>query len=130
MKFVLSWVLSAASLALTAALLGNHMSIGRPDQTLQEKILPLAVVGLVFCVVNTFVAPVAKILSLPFIVITLGLFLLVVNALLLLFTEWITDRFPVNGSVPFHVDGFWWAMLGTIVVSIVNTILGSVVRRA
>ena len=130
MKFVLSWVLSAASLALTAALLGDHMNIGRPDQTLQEKILPLAVVGLVFCVVNTFVAPVAKIVSLPFIVITLGLFLLVVNALLLLLTEWITDRFPIDGSVPFSVDGFWWAMLGTIVVSIVNTILGSVARRA
>lgn len=72
MKFVLSWVLSAASLALTAALLGEHMTIGKPDQTLQEKILPIAVVGLVFCIVNTFVAPVVKILSLPFIVLSLG----------------------------------------------------------
>ena len=130
MKFVLSWVLSAASLALTAALLGDHMTIGRADQTLQEKILPVAVVGLVFCIANTFVAPVVKILSLPFIVLTLGLFLLVINALLLLFTQWISERFPIEGVVPFHVDGFGWALVGAIVVSIVNTILGSVARRA
>jgi len=129
MKFVLSWVLSAASLALTATLLGEHMTIGNPDQTLQEKLIPIAVVGLVFCIVNTFVAPVVKILSLPFIVLTLGLFLLVINALLLLFTEWIAGRLPMN-TVPFHVDGFGWALVGAIVVSIVNAILGSVTRRA
>jgi len=129
MKFVLSWVLGSASLALAATLLGDHMNIGLPEQTLQEKIVPLAVVGLVFCIVNTFVAPIAKILSLPFIVISLGLFLLVINALLLLLTQWISDRFPINGSVPFSVDGFWWAMLGTIVVSFINTILGTFARR-
>lgn len=130
MKFVLSWVLSAASLALTATLLGEHMNIGRPDQTLQEKVIPVAIVGLVFCIVNTFIAPVAKILSLPFIVLTLGLFLLVINALLLLLTEWITERFPINGTVPFQVDGFWWALVGAVVVSFVNAVLGSFTRRA
>jgi putative membrane protein len=129
MKFVLSWVLSAAALALTATLLGEHMNIGSPDQTLQEKVIPVAIVGLVFCIVNTFVAPVVKILSLPFIVLSLGLFLLVINALLLLFTEWISERFPIDGTIPFHVDGFWWALVGSIVVSFVNAILGSVARR-
>jgi putative membrane protein len=130
MKFLLSWVLSAASLALTATVLGNHMIIGRPDQTLQEKIVPIAVVGLVFCIVNTFVAPVVKILSLPFIVLSLGLFLLVINALLLLFTQWIAERFAFQDTVPFHVDGFWWALVGAVVVSLVNAVLGSVTRRA
>lgn len=125
MKFALSWILTSAALACAAALLGDHMNIGLPTQTLQDKIIPLAAVGLVFSLVNTFVAPVVKVLSLPFIVITLGLFLLVINAFLLLFTEWITTRL----SVPFAVDGFWWAMLGTIVVSIVNAILNSVVRN-
>jgi putative membrane protein len=130
MKFVLSWVLSAAALALTATLLGEHMNIGSAGQTLQEKILPVAIVGLVFCIVNTFVAPVAKILSLPFIVLTLGLFLLVINALLLLLTQWITARFPVEGTIPFFVDGFWWALVGSVVVSFVNAILGTVARRS
>jgi len=130
MKFVLAWVLSSLSLAVAAALLGEHMSIGRPDQTLQDKVIPVAIVGLVFVLVNMFVAPVVKVLSLPFIVITLGFFLLVINALLLLLTEWISAKLPVSGSVPFDIDGFWWAVLGAVVVSIVNAVFGSLARRA
>ena len=130
MKFALAWVLSSLSLAVAASLLGDHMSIGRPDQTLQDKVIPVAIVGLVFCLVNMFVAPVVKVLSLPFIVVTLGLFLLVINALLLLLTEWISAKLPVTGSIPFDVDGFWWAVLGAVVVSIVNAIFGSLARRA
>ena len=130
MKFALAWVLSSLSLAVAAALLGDHMSIGRPEQTLQDKVIPVAIVGLVFVLVNMFVAPVVKVLSLPFIVITLGLFLLVINALLLLLTEWISAKLPVSGSIPFDIDGFWWAVLGAVVVSIVNAIFGSLARRA
>jgi putative membrane protein len=130
MKFALAWVLSALSLAVAAALLGTHMNIGTPDQTLQDKIIPVAIVGLVFWLVNLFVAPVVKVLSLPFIVLSLGLFLLVINALLLLLTEWISARLPLDGAVPFDVDGFWWAVLGSVVVSIVNAIFGSIARRA
>jgi putative membrane protein len=126
MKLALSWVLSAAALAVTAVLLGDHMNIGTPDQTLQQKLIPLAIVAAVFSIVDGFVAPVVKVLSLPFIVITLGLALLVINALLLLLTEWISARF----AVPFSVDGFWWAVVGCIVISIVNAILGSVTKRA
>ena len=130
MKFALAWVLSSLSLAVAAALLGDHMSIGRPEQTLQDKVIPVAIIGLVFVLVNMFVAPVVKVLSLPFIVITLGLFLLVINALLLLLTEWICAKLPVSGSLPFDVDGFWWAVLGAVVVSIVNAIFGSLAKRA
>jgi len=130
MKFVLAWVLSSLSLGVGAALLGDHMNIGRPDQTLQDKVVPVAIVGLVFVLVNMFVAPVVKVLSLPFIVLSLGLFLLVINALLLLLTEWISAKLPVSGSIPFDVDGFWWAVLGAVVVSIVNAIFGSLTRRA
>lgn len=130
MKFALAWVLSSLSLAVAAALLGGHMNIGTADQTVQDKIIPVAIVGLVFCLVNMFVAPVVKVLSLPFIVISLGLFLLVINALLLLLTEWISAKLPVSGAVPFDVDGFWWAVLGAVVVSIVNAIFGSLARRA
>ena len=106
------------------------MNSGTADQTVQDKIIPVAIVGLVFCLVNMFVAPVVKVLSLPFIVISLGLFLLVINALLLLLTEWISAKLPVSGAVPFDIDGFWWAVLGAVVVSIVNAIFGSLARRA
>ena len=106
------------------------MNIGRPDQTLQDKIIPVALVGLVFVLVSMFVAPVVKVLSLPFIVLSLGLFLLVINALLLLLTEWISAKLPISGAIPFDVDGFWWAVLGAVVVSIVNAVFGSLARRA
>ncbi|HUP99904.1 MAG TPA: phage holin family protein [Aeromicrobium sp.] len=130
MKFALAWVLSSLSLAVAAALLGSHMNIGTPDQTLQDKVIPVAIVGLVFCLVNTFVAPVVKVLSLPFIVLSLGLFLLVINALLLLLTEWISSHVAFHGAIPFDVDGFWWALLGAVVVSIVNAFFGAIARRA
>ena len=85
----------------------------------------IALVALVFTAINAFVAPVVKTLSLPFIIITLGFALLVINALLLLLTEWITDKF----GVAFHVDGFWWAVLGSIVISIVNAVLGGFTNK-
>ena len=117
-KFVTTWILSSAALAIAAGLLGEHMNIGEGDSTL-SRIISIAIVGAIFAVINTFIAPVIKTLSLPFIIITLGFALLVINALLLLLTEWVTDKF----GVAFHVDGFWWAVLGSIVISIVNAVL-------
>ena len=125
-RFLMAWILSGAALAAAAGLLGEHMNIGKAGDTTQEQLIALAVVALVFSLINMFVAPVVKTLSLPFIVITLGLFLLVINALLLLLTDWIAGKLDVS----FHVDGFWWAVVGAIVISIVNAILGTVTRRA
>ena len=57
-----------------------------------------------------------KLLSLPFILLTIGLFLLVINALMLLLTEWIADLVGIG----FHVDGFWNALLGSIIITLVT----------
>ena len=80
----------------------------------------LLFVGLILGIVNSFVAPIIKFLSLPFIVITLGLFLLVINALMLLFVEWLVGLFDVD----FFVDGFWNAVGGAIVITIVTWVVG------
>jgi len=125
MRFLLSWLLSAAALAVAAWLLGDHMRIGGGDDTDQERLIALAIVALVFSLINTFIAPVVKTLSLPFIVLTLGLFLLVINALLLLLTDWIAGKLDVS----FYVESFGWAVLGAIVISIVNALLGTFARR-
>jgi putative membrane protein len=122
----MSWILSAASLAAAAGLLGEHMNIGNAADTNQERLIALAIVALVFSLINTFVAPVVKTLSLPFIILTLGLFLLVINALLLLLTDWIAGKLDVS----FYVESFGWAVLGAIIISIVNAILGTFVKRA
>lgn len=125
-RFLMSWILSAASLAAAAGLLGEHMNIGSASDTNQERLIALAIVALVFSLINTFVAPVVKTLSLPFIILTLGLFLLVINALLLLLTDWIAGKLDVT----FYVESFGWAVLGAIIISIVNAILGTFVKRA
>ena len=76
----------------------------------------LLFVGLLLGIVNSFVAPIIKFLSIPFIIVTLGLFLLLINALMLLFTEWLAGLFDVD----FYVDGFWNAVGGAIVMSMVT----------
>ncbi len=124
-RFLMSWILSAAALAAAAGLLGEHMNIGAAADTNQERIIALAIVALVFSLINTFLAPVVKMLSLPFIILTLGLFLLVINALLLLLTDWIAGKLDVS----FYVENFGWALLGAIVISIVNAILGAFAKR-
>lgn len=82
--------------------------------------LPLVGVALVFGAVNTFVGTLAKILTFPIIIVTLGVFLLVINGLML----WLTSRIADALDLGFHVSGFWAAFWGGLVVSVVSTILG------
>ena len=72
--------------------------------------------ALIFGVVNFLVKPVVKLLSLPLLILTLGLFTLVVNALMLLLTSWLADQFDLS----FHVDGFWTAVVGGLIISVVS----------
>ncbi len=86
-------------------------------------------VALIFGLVNTFVKPILRILTLPITMVTLGLFLIVINALLLLLVSWITTELALG----FTVDGFIPAILGSIVISIVSLLLSMVIgagRRA
>ena len=79
----------------------------------------VAAVAALFGVINLFVKPIVKLLSIPLYIITLGLFTLVVNALMLLLTSWIAGKL----GVPFEVDGFWSAVLGGLVISVVSWLL-------
>lgn len=76
-------------------------------------------VALVFGVVNAFIAPVLKVLSLPVQVLTLGLFTFVINALMLMLTGWLAQSLGIQ----FTVDGFLTALLGSLIVSVVSGIL-------
>ena len=87
--------------------------------TYGDKWWSLLIAAAVFTVVNMFVKPVVKLLSLPFIVITLGLFLLVVNVFMLYITDWIVDDF--------EIASFGAGLLAAIVVSLVNWVLSIVV---
>jgi putative membrane protein len=74
-------------------------------------------VALVIALLNTFLKPLLVLLTIPVTVLTLGLFLLVINAFIILLTSEL-----ING---FRVDGFWWAMLFSIILSVVTSILES-----
>lgn len=122
-RFLSTWLVSAVALSVAAWLLGTHMDIGDSGDTTAESIVAVLVVALVFTFVNSIIGPILKVLSLPFIIITLGLALLVINALLLLLTERITDAFDIG----FHIDGFWWAVVASVVISVSQSIVGAFV---
>jgi putative membrane protein len=99
------------------------------DFTIENAWIQFVIVALIFGLINTFVKPVLRLLTLPITMATLGLFLLVLNALLLLLVGWISSEL----GLAFTVDGFLPAILGSIIISIVGLILSMVIgagRRA
>lgn len=122
-RFVLTWFASSLALSFAAWLLGDHMTIGDSDVDTVARVVSVLLVGLVFTVINSFVAPIVKVLSLPFIVLTLGLALLVINALLLLLASAISDSVGLNLTI----DGFWWAVVASIVISLAQSVVNGVV---
>jgi putative membrane protein len=82
-------------------------------------VVPLLGVALVFGVVNALIRPVAKILTFPLIIVTLGIFALVINGLML----WLTSSLSSALGLGFRVSGFWAAFWGALVVSVVSTLL-------
>ncbi len=113
MKYLLWLLTNAAAIAVAAWLLAG-ITVEGDDW--RDKIVPVLLAALVLGVVTVFVEPVVKLLSLPFIILTIGLFLLVINALMLLLTSWIAGK----ADIGFHVEGFWTALVGGIVITLVT----------
>jgi putative membrane protein len=112
-NFVVNTIANAGALAVAVWVLDKITLTG--DST-GKKIGTLIVVALVFGLVNFLVKPVLQVLTFPLFILTLGLFTLVVNALMLLLTSWLADKFDLS----FHVEGFWTAVLGGLIISIVS----------
>jgi putative membrane protein len=105
MKLLLRWLAAAAAVAVAVHLL--------PGITYDGRVSTLLVVALLLGLVNSLVRPVLTMLSCGVIVLTLGLFLLVINAAMLLLAGWLARQFGYG----FHVDGFLTAMIGSLIVS-------------
>jgi putative membrane protein len=119
MRFLTWVVVNALALAVAVWLFGGITLTGDSGT---QKFLELLVVGVIFGVITSFVRPIVRFLSLPLIVITLGLMLLIINALMLLLTSAIAGGLDIG----FHVDGFWTALWGSIVISIALMILEAI----
>ena len=110
--FLVKTIANAAALAVAIWLLKDITLTG---ENTGRKILTLILVALIFGLVNFLVKPVVKLLSFPLFILTLGLITLVVNALMLLLTSWLAGQ----ADLAFHVEGFWTALLGGVIISIV-----------
>ncbi|MFJ2513517.1 phage holin family protein [Streptomyces griseoviridis] len=118
-NFLVKTIANAGALAVAVWLLDKITLTG--DST-GKKAGTLIVVALLFGLVNFLVKPVVKVLTFPLFILTLGLITLVVNALMLLLTSWLADKLDLS----FHVDGFWTAVLGGLIISVVSWALNVV----
>lgn len=119
MKLLLRWVVASFSLFVAAWIVpgiqvqGNAWTI-------------FAVMAIILGLVNAVVRPLLKVLSCPLIILTLGLFALVINGI----TLWLASAIAVKWfHVGFYVDGFWAAFLGALIVSIVSVALTALLRE-
>lgn len=118
-NFVVKTIANAGALAVAIWLLQDITLTGTSTG---KKAWTLILVALVFGLVNFLVKPVVKLLSLPLFILTLGLITLVINALMLLLTSWLADQLDLS----FHVEGFWTAVLGGLIISVVSWALNVV----
>ncbi|MFF2504372.1 phage holin family protein [Streptomyces sp. NPDC058067] len=118
-NFVVKTIANAGALAVAVWVLDKITLTG--DST-GKKAGTLLVVALIFGLVNFLVKPILKVLTFPLFILTLGLITLVVNALMLLLTSWVADQLDLS----FHVDGFWTAVLGGLIISVVSWALNVV----
>ncbi len=119
LNFVIKTVINGIALWI-AALLVDGITFGTEADT-AAIVRTVLIVALIFGVLNTFVRPIAKAVSLPFIILTLGLFVFIINALMLQLTSWLADQL----DLAFHVEHFFWdAVLGSLIITFVSMILG------
>ncbi|MEU4378786.1 MULTISPECIES: phage holin family protein [Actinomycetes] len=120
MGFLIRLAITAVALWVTTLVVPGVEVSGRSGT---NSALTLVVVALIFGVVNAVLKPLVKVVGCVFYLLTLGLFALVVNALLFLLTDWIARAL----DLPFHVDGFWAAFWGAIVMAVVTWLISVVV---
>ncbi|MFC6596661.1 phage holin family protein [Kitasatospora paranensis] len=112
-SFVIKTLINAVAIWI-AAWIVDGITLSGGD--FWHKTLTVIAVALIFGVVNFLIKPLVKLLSLPLFILTLGLITFVINALMLWLTSWASDKL----SLDFHVSGFWAALLGALIISLVS----------
>lgn len=121
MSFLIRLVVNGVALWVASLLLdGIHLG-GDADTT--TKVLTIGAVALIFGLVNAIIRPIMMVLAFPLLILTLGLFTFVVNALMLSLTSWLSDAVGLS----FTVDRFFWdAILGALIITLVSMVLSMV----
>lgn len=128
MKFFVKLLITALAFWLTTLILGDNFEVvGEFKLTANNEFINRSavflVVALIFAVINAVIKPIATVISIPLIILTLGLFTLVINALVILLVEWITE----STDWGLQVDGFWWGLLAALLISLFSTVGHSIV---
>ena len=126
MFFLLRLIINAVALLVTAWIIpGIHLGAAGPHPTRNDWVT-LLIVALIFGLANAVIRPILILLSLPLEILTLGLFIFVINAFMLLLTSWIAQGMGLG----FRVDRFLTALLGALIISVVSFVLSRVVARS
>lgn len=126
-RFIVQVLINALALAVSVwVLAGVELTAGQGlldfaggDETL-ATVLAYLLIGLIFGLVNALIRPIISFLSIPITCLTLGLFTLVINALMILLTAWLSQYTAATLSI----DNFWWGVGAGLIVSIVSAVLG------
>jgi putative membrane protein len=123
MRFIVKVIVIAFALWLTTFIVAGVNVVPYEDTTI-ATVLTYLLVALIFGLVNAIVGTFIRVVAFPIYVLTLGLISFIVNGLLLLIVAW------VSGLIGFglEVDGFWWGVLGALVLGIISWLIGLVVR--
>ena len=118
MRFIIRWGINAVALWAAIAILPGLVYAG--------NWVGVVLLALVFGLVNALLRPLLKLLTCPLIILTLGLFTLVINTLLFALTAWVGNFIGVSLTI---ADPFWWnAFLGALIVSVVSIVLSLILR--
>lgn len=112
MSLLIRWILNTLALFLVATLVPNFS---------YTSWLSLAIAAAVLGLLNAIVRPILFVLTLPITIVTLGIFLIVLNAIMLEITDWLVPGF--------EIDGFGWAIVGAIVLSLISLVTDRIGRK-
>lgn len=117
MRFLIRWLVTAIAVGVAVWLVPGIVVVGGDSAWVS-----IAIFALFLALINISIKPLLQVLSLPVTVLTLGLFYLVVNTLLLYIAAWLANAIF---QVGFVIDGFGWAFLASIIISIVSALLNA-----
>ena len=123
MRFLVKVIVIAFALWLTTLIVAGVNVVPYEDTPI-ATVLTYLLVALIFGLVNAFIGTFIRVVAFPIYVLTLGLISFIVNGLLLLLVAWISDLMGFG----LEIDGFWWGVLGALVLGLISWLIGLIVR--
>ncbi|EYT50940.1 phage holin family protein [Brachybacterium muris] len=121
MRFLGQLIVTALALWVTALILPG-MHLGDDSAPVLTQMLTIGAIALILALLNMIVRPILSFLALPITCLTLGLFQLVINTLMLLLTSWVSGLLGLT----LQFDTFWWALLAGVIIGILSAIVEAV----